>query len=267
MNGEEALEVTALLRENGYETYAASVGPVSSAWDRACELYAQLTGSVVDYGEAHSKAHNHERYGKSFEGNLLMGKEWDMNQPINLVGHSFGAPTSRLFASLMTYGDEAEIAASGSDVSPLFSGGHSKAVHSVTTLFDVHNGSLIANMLYDYTPTMYAIGLIVNVMSRFGSNGALGDFNLGHFGLTAKQGEDKTRLSIVNIIRFVNPEDNARYDLTLRGSKELNERIRLFPDTYYYSHSSYITEKNCLGHQKNTYKITANVEFGSESCV
>ena len=46
------------LRDNGYDAYAVSVGPVNSAWDRACEIYAQLTGTVVDYGEAHSKAHN-----------------------------------------------------------------------------------------------------------------------------------------------------------------------------------------------------------------
>ena len=36
------------LNEQGYPSYAASVAPEGSAWDRACELYAQLTGSVVD---------------------------------------------------------------------------------------------------------------------------------------------------------------------------------------------------------------------------
>ena len=40
------------LTGKGYESYAASVGPLSSAWDRACELYAQLTGTTVDYGAA-----------------------------------------------------------------------------------------------------------------------------------------------------------------------------------------------------------------------
>lgn len=32
----------AYLESEGYDCYAASVGPISSAWDRACELYAQL---------------------------------------------------------------------------------------------------------------------------------------------------------------------------------------------------------------------------------
>lgn len=36
------------LSAHGYNCHAASVGPLSSAWDRACELYAQLAGTVVD---------------------------------------------------------------------------------------------------------------------------------------------------------------------------------------------------------------------------
>lgn len=43
------------LNRQGYSCYAASVSPEGSAWDRACELYAQLTGSVTDYGKEHSE--------------------------------------------------------------------------------------------------------------------------------------------------------------------------------------------------------------------
>ena len=38
------------LRARGFDCYAASVSPTGSAWDRACELYAQLAGARVDYG-------------------------------------------------------------------------------------------------------------------------------------------------------------------------------------------------------------------------
>ena len=48
--------LTSYLNSLGYETYSATVGPISSAWDRACELYAQLTGTTVDYGAAHAAA-------------------------------------------------------------------------------------------------------------------------------------------------------------------------------------------------------------------
>lgn len=50
------------LNREGYSSYAASVAPDGSAWDRACELYAQLAGTVVDYGKAHSEKCGHERF-------------------------------------------------------------------------------------------------------------------------------------------------------------------------------------------------------------
>ena len=56
-----------MLNDQGIEAYAPAVGPLSSAWDRTCELYAQLTGTTVDYGEAHSKAHGHDRFGFTYE--------------------------------------------------------------------------------------------------------------------------------------------------------------------------------------------------------
>ncbi|MGN1194041.1 MAG: esterase/lipase family protein [Acutalibacteraceae bacterium] len=244
-------DIIGLLRNNGYEAYAASVSPVGSAWDRACELYAQLTGTVVDYGEAHSKEHNHERYGKSYVDNPLMGRVWDLEEQINLVAHSFGGPTSRLFVSLLTYGDETERETSGEDVSGLFTGGHSKAVKSVTTLSGVHNGSQVANMIYDFAPSMYLIGLLINTFGAFGSQGAMGDIGLAHFGLTPKEPGERVPLSISNIKNFVKVEDNAGYDLTIRGSRELNEKIKMSPDTYYYSYSGYITETNVFGRQYN----------------
>ena len=83
------------LTGKGYESYAASVGPLSSAWDRACELYAQLTGTTVDYGAAHAAEYGHARYGVTYDKPLFEG--WSADKKINLVGHSFGGATIRLF--------------------------------------------------------------------------------------------------------------------------------------------------------------------------
>ena len=77
------------LATQGYETYAASVGPLSSAWDRACELYAQLVGARTDYGVKHAQDFGHERYGIDYETPLFDG--WGTERAVNLVGHSFGA--------------------------------------------------------------------------------------------------------------------------------------------------------------------------------
>ena len=69
MQGGDLMEY---LREEGFPCYAASVAPEGSAWDRACELYAQLAGTVVDYGKAHSERCSHERYGRDFSGESLI---------------------------------------------------------------------------------------------------------------------------------------------------------------------------------------------------
>lgn len=129
------------LNKQGFDCYAASVSPSGSAWDRACELYAQLTGSVVDYGKAHSEKCGHERYGEDFSGKALVEK-WDSENKINLLGHSFGGATIRVFASLMAEGNEAEITATESgDISPLFEGGKEDWIYSLTSLAAPHNGT------------------------------------------------------------------------------------------------------------------------------
>ncbi len=134
-------ELLSKLNAKGYDCHAASVSGTASAWDRACELYAQLTGTVVDYGKAHSEKCGHERYGKDFTGNALIEK-WDAQNKINLLGHSFGGATIRVFASLMAVGNEEEIkATSADDISPLFTGGKEEWIYSLTSLAAPHNGT------------------------------------------------------------------------------------------------------------------------------
>ena len=236
---------------NGIEAYAASVGPFNSAWDRACELYAQLMGTVVDYGEAHSKEHNHERYGRDFTSKAIMGEPWDCANPVNLVGHSFGGPTVRLFASLMAYGDEAEVAATGDETSPLFVGGNEKCINALITFSGVHNGSPIANLIYDNSAIMTLIGFFANVLGVvFGKSIMMyDDVQLGHFGITAKENQEKAVFSWERIKNFATTKDICGYDMTLRGAQELNARIKLSPYTYYYSYSTISTEETAVGTQ------------------
>ncbi|MBQ8062392.1 MAG: hypothetical protein IJ714_05605 [Bacteroidales bacterium] len=126
------------LRKEGFECYAASVKPQGSAWDRACELYAQLTGTRTDYGALHAARFHHDRYGPDFTGKPLV-PVWDAEHPINLFGHSFGGPTVLYFAELMTNGQRAE--AAQPDASPFFKGGHADWLHSVVTLAGTNNGT------------------------------------------------------------------------------------------------------------------------------
>ena len=239
-----------ILNDQGIEAYATSVGPLSSAWDRACELYAQLTGTVVDYGEAHSKAHNHDRYGFDYTGRATMGEPWDMKEKINLVGHSFGGATVRLFTSLLAYGDADEIAATGDNTSPLFTGGHD-CVHSCITLSAPHNGSQVANILVDPQITMLLISAVLNVVGAvFGNEFLVFSLQLGHHGLTPEEDEFRAWLNPISIWNFYASNDNCGYDMTLRGAAELNKKIKLAPNTYYYSYTTVNTEEGkLLGYQ------------------
>lgn len=129
------------LNARGFNCVAASVSPIESSWDRACELYAQLTGTRTDYGKAHSEECNHDRYGEDFTGRALVDS-WSAEDKINLLGHSFGGATIMRLAQWMANGDAAEIAATSSDdISPLFTGGKGDWIYSVTTLAAPLNGT------------------------------------------------------------------------------------------------------------------------------
>jgi len=46
-----------LFKSEGFNIIEVSVGPVSSNWERAIEVYYQLKGGQVDYGKFHSNQH------------------------------------------------------------------------------------------------------------------------------------------------------------------------------------------------------------------
>ena len=235
------------LNDQGIEAYAPAVGPLSSAWDRACELYAQLVGGTVDYGAAHSAAHGHDRFGFTYEP--VMGESWNTQDKINLVGHSFGGATVRLFTSLMAFGCEEEIAATGAQTSGLFTGGHD-SIHSCITLSAPHNGTQVANMLYDITGPYYILVMLYNLIgSVIGNDFLVFSLQMGHFGLTPQQDEKRAKFSFDAINNYYLSGDNCYYDMTLRGAAELNSKIRLSDSTYYYSYSSAATKTDIFGKQ------------------
>ena len=227
------------LRGKGYDVVVPTVGPYSSTWDRACELYAQLTGTKVDYGEAHSKAHNHERYGIEYTEPLV--PEWSKKAKLNLIGHSFGGETVRMLASLMANGDEAEMKATGKETSELFKGGKADWVFSVTTLASPHNGSQLteaaggAGRLFGVDN---AVDLMVKVVfSALATAGIDSDdlnLMLGQFGI----GSD-TYKSAADAVEAVTKADNdhAFYDLSPDGAAKLNKKIKTVDGVYYFSYA------------------------------
>lgn len=204
------------LNKQGFDCYAASVAPQGSAWDRACELYAQLTGNIVDYGKEHSERCNHERFGTDYSENPLI-ENWNEENKINLLGHSFGGATVRLFSELMANGSEAERAATDeSDISEFFTGGKAEWIYSITALAAPHNGT-----------TAYNVGSEDEVEAEEASGGIKEKIQEFLSGLvsTATAHEDDGRVST----------DYANYDMYIDNALEMNGSISTLENAYYFS--------------------------------
>ena len=241
-------ELMKYLDDKGFNAYAASVDPNGSAWDRACELYAQLTGTRVDYGKAHSERCNHERYGTDFTGRALI-PAFSAEDKINLLGHSFGGATVRVFANIMENGSAEEITATPADeLSDYFKGGKGNWIYSITSLAAPHNGTSAyhtgdsqasepapastekSNPVKDYFSNISN-----KIMSKFTG------------------GERDDRIS----------SDYADYDMNIDNALELNKTIITYEDTYYFSFACTATTKNADGTHTPNKKIMESIYAGA----
>jgi triacylglycerol lipase len=233
------------LREKQFPVYTATVGPVSSNWDRACDFYAFLKGGRVDYGEAHSATYGHSRYGRTYDGVLPLWGQSDEAAKIHIVGHSLGSQTARVVATLLNEGSIEERNISGESVSPLFAGG-TDWLFSVTTLSGDHDGSTVA---VNQTPALHHIeSILITGMAdqdEINRSQTLYDFKLDQWGLVRETGEshkafhERVRESHV----WLKP-DFSLHDGTPDGALALNAWLSAQPHVYYFSWSTRATEKN-----------------------
>ena len=225
------------LGTQGYETYAASVGPLSSAWDRACELYAQLVGARTDYGVKHAQDFGHERYGIDYETPLFDG--WGTERAVNLVGHSFGGATARLLLQLLADGCPEEVQAAeaaGEAPSPLFTGGKAGWVHALVAIAAPHDGSTFLDVQPDAANALST--LFLGAARALGISAFKGvyDFRLDQFGIRRDPGEPLTTAALRMLAQNPLPAgDNAFDDLRPAGARALNARIATLPDAWYFS--------------------------------
>ena len=235
--GLAAGDVLGYLNRCGYDCRAASVGIISSAWDRACELYAALTGGRADYGIAHAQHFGHARFGTAYPAPLVPG--WGADRPIDLVGHSFGGATARLLMQLLAHGCPEEVQAAeaaGETPSPLFTGGRTGWVHALVAIAAPHDGSTFLDVQPDAANALSTLFL--------GAARALGisafkdvyDFRLDQFGIRRDPDEPITTAALRMLAQNPLPAgDNAFDDLRCAGARALNARIDTLPDAWYFS--------------------------------
>lgn len=215
--------ITKYLGRQGYDCYEASVAPSGSAWDRACELYAQLAGTVVDYGKEHSERCHHDRYGKDYSKNPLMDDFYDST--IVLLGHSFGGATIRLFSEILVDGSPAEQECTDADdLSPFFKGGDTDRIFAIVTLAAPSNGTTAYDL---YEDPEFDVDSIY-VPAKYEKAGDLMS--------------DGTKAKIDGRIA----EDYAAYDMHIDNAYELNETITTFENIYYFAYpcSTTIIDEN-----------------------
>ncbi len=243
------------LREAGFEVYTAEVGPFSSNWDRACELYAFIKGGMVDYGIAHSHKYGHARYGEYYPGVFpewgTYSEETGKLRKVHLIGHSMGGQTVRLLAELLAHGDSTEIAAvkatrihrekldwksKNSEVySELFSGENSW-VASISTIATPHDGTTLTDR-YSNLNLLHKLFAGIVAHSSLQKEDPLIELHLDHWGTFRKSNESFEQF-VMRAIRkdlWKQTRDFSYYDLSLSGAKELNRQTTTQSDIYYFS--------------------------------
>ncbi|MBT3216815.1 MAG: lipase [Candidatus Marinimicrobia bacterium] len=226
-------DIEEYLTENGFEVYTTSIGPVSSNWDRAIELFYQIKGGQVDYGKAHS-----DKFGitqkpsvKKFPG---LYPEWDSDHPIHLIGHSMGGQTVRMLLYQLThsiYSDSLDIILEESD---LLGEEHSDWVRSITSISTPHDGTTLSNIVTSTAPLLQDI---IVLASAVGNDFYEFDLEQWKFNKSA----DEIWIDYFRRMRehpAWKTKNICSWDASINGAKELNTLLTVEKNVYYFSFSS-----------------------------
>ncbi|KAH7676830.1 Triacylglycerol lipase protein [Dioscorea alata] len=216
------------------------LGSLTSIHDRACELFYYLKGGRVDFGEEHSSAYGHSRFGNVYEqGHYPL---WDEEHPIHFVGHSAGAQVIRMLQQMLA--DKA------------FEGHENTSadwVLSVTSLSGALNGTTRAyldGMSVEDGKSIRTLSLLqvcrlgVIFYDWFNIRWLKKYYNFGfdHFEMEW----NRTGLSGLSDLLSGNSGPFATGDwilpdLTIQGALKLNSKLSTFPNTFYFSYASKTT--------------------------
>ena len=231
------------LRENGFEVYTANVGPVSSNWDRAVELYYQIKGGQVDYGKIQS-----EKYGiiqkpvnKEYIG---LYPEWNDENPVHLIGHSMGGQTIRMLDYLLkTAIVDSSLKYEESNLLGEINEGWIKSITSIST---PHNGTTLSDIITTGIPFLQDFIALAAVVGN-----SFYDFDLEHWGFRRDEEED-WRNYFLRMRKHPawGTKNIVAWDLSVQGAREMNSICTANPNIYYFS---YVTSNTLLDSTSNRH--------------
>ena len=238
-----------------HAVFVASVGSISSNWDRTAELYYQIKGGCVDYGLMHTirfqHLQQHRPPGKCWAADpannpdnypLALYPAWDARHPIHLLGHSQGGQTVRSLIELLEHGSPHGDEGGGD----LYQGGKVGWVLSATTISAPHDGTSLRDAIGDFAPlAMNWAALIASMADPADAAHAAPDLKLEQFGVQRSAGESgSSYLARARMAPLWNQEDfdSAQWEMGPDGAREFNKWVRTSPAVYYFSIANSATE-------------------------
>ncbi|KAM5343760.1 hypothetical protein ACJ41O_012297 [Fusarium nematophilum] len=267
-------DVPRRLVDEGYTVIVAPIAPISSNWERACELYRQLTEGEFSTVNPTTNALDEKYdldvdYGAYFRANPHAGPEqtsirgkrravllsnssdfddwkWDQDHKVHFVCHSQGGNTVRYLVSLMANG-------AGNLHPEYFSeAGRDTWTMSVTTLGTPHLGTTIIDALRAFI-SVGIVGLVARLFataSFYPPNKRAYDLQLDHWGIRRNEGETfqdmLTRFESDDgpVWRWLNSNHNGLYDNSIEGVNDLSSKAdKTSEHVFYFSLSFHATNQ------------------------
>jgi len=223
---------------DGQLVKTAVVGPFSSNWDRAVELFYQIKGGCVDYGMLHANEHGHLRRPEDFFHNGRtcypgLVPQWDADHPVHLVTHSMGGQTARMLVQLLE--------GNGAPSNPgLFAQATSAGwVKSVTTIATPNDGTTLAYRVVDWVPVVQQ--LVTGFAGVAGATGAnrIYDFKLDQWRIGPQTANESFSAYLNRVLTWPlwssGIKDLSPYDLSPAGAMAENDWVKDHANVYYFS--------------------------------
>ena len=232
--------------DTAFTTHEVKCGPISSFHDRACEIFAHIKGTTINYGAKHSAEYGHTETRNNKQTALV--SNWSAENPVILIGHSAGAQTCLQLQQLLAE-DFWQI------------GSNENWVEAIVCVAGVLNGSTLTYMFCDAKSGRlsrapgFLISAALGAVEKIRNLAALFHYDLGKdYDLYLDQWtgkENGTHEELQDYFNanhsFAEGKDNLAFDLSLQGCFGANQRFQTHSGTYCFSLVTRATNPSLLG--------------------